>query len=169
MIIQVSVLGRYLPLLCPSMFMVLRKVAGLRKSVHIWLLNHYIPGVDPHAVSTYLQPASIVVSHRLVAQCCPRNYLLCCSPCCSPPTVRPGPHFNPLALASHVRPHEWNNRTSYYGFSERYSGHPDFSAAHTHGVELADVIQTEIRRLCDLCSGYNVSDGLNFLSPTATS
>ncbi len=83
--------------------------------------------------------------------------------------MRPISRFNPLALASHMRPLLKNIRTSYYGFFERYPGRPDLSAAHTHGLELADVIQTEIQRLCDLRSGFNVSDGLNFPSPTATS
>ena len=74
--------------------------------------------------------------------------------------MRPGSRFSPLALASlmRARKHIWS---SYYGFPERDSGHPDFSAAHTHGVELADVIQTETRRLCNLRSGFNVSDALN--------
>ena len=80
--------------------------------------------------------------------------------------MRPGSRFNPLALASSMRPK--SIRTSYYGFSERYPGHPGFSAAHTHGVELADVIQTETWRLCDLRSGLIVSDGSNFPSQVAT-
>lgn len=70
--------------------------------------------------------------------------------------------FNSLARTSHMRSQsESIIRSSYYGFSERCPGHLDLSAAHTHGVDLADVIQTEVRRLCDLRSGFNVSDGLN--------
>ena len=77
--------------------------------------------------------------------------------------------FNSLALTSHMQsPYERNIRRSCDGFSERCPGCLDLSAAHPHGVELADVIQTEIRRLWDLRSGFNVSDGLIFLSPTAT-
>ena len=76
--------------------------------------------------------------------------------------MRPSSRFSPLALASLMRTWKWKyTRTSYYGFPERDPGHPDFSAAHTHGVELADVIQTEIRRLCNLRSGFSVSDALN--------
>ena len=76
--------------------------------------------------------------------------------------------FNSLALTRHMRSqYERSIRSSCYGFSERCPGHLDLSAAHTHGVELADVIQAEIRRLCDLRSGFNVSDGLIFPSPAA--
>ena len=81
--------------------------------------------------------------------------------------MRPGSRFNPLALASSMR--REIIRTSYYGFFERYIGHSGFSVAHTHGVELADVIQTETRRLCDLRSGFNVSAGSTFLSPAVIS
>ena len=78
--------------------------------------------------------------------------------------------FNSLALTSHMRSHyeRRNIRTSCDGFSERCPGHLDLSAAHTHGLELADVIQTEMRRLWDLRSGFNVSDGLLFPSPMTT-
>ena len=70
--------------------------------------------------------------------------------------------FHSLALASYMRSRYENSiRTRCYGFPERYPRHPDSTAAHTHGVELADVIQAEIRRLCDLRSGFNVSDGFN--------
>ena len=74
--------------------------------------------------------------------------------------MRPGSRFSPLALASLMRAPKII-RSSYYGFPERDPGHSDFSAAHTHGVELADVIQTESRRLCNLRSGFNVSDALH--------
>ena len=72
--------------------------------------------------------------------------------------------FNTLALASYMRARYENSiRTRCYGFPERYPGHPHSSAAHTNGVELTDVIQTEIWRLCHLCSGINVSNGSNLL------
>lgn len=84
--------------------------------------------------------------------------------------MRLASRLNPLALASHMRPQcEKHTRTSCYGFSERCPGHPDFNAAHTYGVELADVFQTEVRRLCDLRSGFNVSDCSDSLSLTTTS
>ena len=81
--------------------------------------------------------------------------------------MRPGSRFNPLALASSMR--REIIRTSYHGFFKRYPGHSGFSIAHTDGVELADVIQTKTRRLCNLRSGFNVSAGPNFPSPAATS
>ena len=77
--------------------------------------------------------------------------------------------LNSLALASYMRSRYENNiRTRCYGFPERCTGHPDSSAAYTNGVELTDVIQTEIRRLCNLCSGFDVSNGLTFPSPRVT-
>ena len=80
--------------------------------------------------------------------------------------MRGGSRFNPVALASSMRRKIIS--ASYYGFSERYPGHSGFSVAYTHGVELADVIQTETWRLCDLRSGFNVSAGSIFPFPTAT-
>lgn len=76
---------------------------------------------------------------------------------------------NSLALASYLRSRYENNiRTRCYGFPERYPGYPDSSTAYTYGVELTDVIQTEIRRLCNLRSGFDVSDSLTFPSPRVT-
>ena len=66
--------------------------------------------------------------------------------------------FRLLALASYLLSSQTTSlRDIYCGGSERHLGHVCFSAAHRHGVEIANVPQTESRRLWDIRAGVHVS------------